>query len=162
MQEYSWEWGNFPQKTPVWSAFDRKGKRKDLFPSTSESLLDEECKLLNVLHGCLLSRRLYAVTVEEEKSGYGSGGVLTVDRRDPTKFRVFIEGRSMEFELSLVPIPPSPSGKSPKLHSGSLGGRNEVEDAELFEKGRIDFSTFLQNEEIVKSDNLVLCLFGER
>lgn len=33
-EEYSWEWGNFPQKTPVWSAFgdaqhrtiDRKGK----------------------------------------------------------------------------------------------------------------------------------------
>ena len=30
-EEYSWEWGNFPQKTPVWNAFEdaekaRKGK----------------------------------------------------------------------------------------------------------------------------------------
>lgn len=33
-EAYSWEWGNFPQKTPVWTAFahaerDRKGKGKE-------------------------------------------------------------------------------------------------------------------------------------
>ena len=37
VEEYSWEWGNFPQKTPVWTAFaaggekDVKGKGRDFF-----------------------------------------------------------------------------------------------------------------------------------
>lgn len=38
VEEYSWEWGNFPQKTPVWTAFgqagskDGKGKGREFFP----------------------------------------------------------------------------------------------------------------------------------
>ena len=40
-EEYTWDWGNFPQKTPVWTAFaerDAKGKGKDreLFPGIPE------------------------------------------------------------------------------------------------------------------------------
>ncbi|KAK7060343.1 lipin Ned1 [Paramarasmius palmivorus] len=35
-------------------------------------------------------------------SGYGAGGLLAVSGSDPTRFRVFIEGKKMEFELSLV------------------------------------------------------------
>lgn len=39
IDEYSWEWGNFPQKTPVWTAFaekDTKGKGKGFFPDIPE------------------------------------------------------------------------------------------------------------------------------
>lgn len=92
-------------------------------------------------------------------AAYGSGGVLTVDRRDATRFRVFIEGRSIEFQLSLVPFK---YGSRSHGHSGTLGGRDAVEDAQLFEKGKIDFATFLQSDEIVASENLVLCLEDDK
>ena len=94
-------------------------------------------------------------------AAYGSGGVLTVDRRDATRFRVFIEGRSIEFQLSLVPNRRNGPYQG-RNHSGTLGGKDVVEDAQLFEKGKVDFSTFLHSEEIVKSDNLVLCLEDDK
>lgn len=87
--------------------------------------------------------------------------MLTVDRRDPTRFRVFIEGRSIEFQLGLVPVRPRTSGHS-RSHSGTLGGRDSVEDAQLFERGKVDFETFLRNEEIVRSRDLVLCLEDDK
>lgn len=70
---------------------------------------------------------------------------------------MFIEGRSIEFQLSLVPHRRNASNHA-RSHSGTLGGRDVVEDAQLFEKGKVDFSTFLHNEDVVKSDNLILCL----
>ena len=44
-EEYSWEWGNFPQKTPVWTAFnhgqapsnDVKGKGRESLTDTPPS-----------------------------------------------------------------------------------------------------------------------------
>ncbi|GJE84370.1 LNS2-domain-containing protein [Phanerochaete sordida] len=140
VDEYSWEWGNFPQKTPVWTAFaeqDLKGKRKGFFPEIPEK--DEG--------------------IQGQDAEYGSGGVLTVDRRDPTRFRVFIEGRSIEFQLSLVPDAARARSRG---HGGTLGGRDVVEDTQLFEKGKIDFEAFLRNDDIVKSDNLVLCLEDDK
>jgi phosphatidate phosphatase LPIN len=92
-------------------------------------------------------------------TGYGEGGLLTVDKRDRSKFRVFIEGRTVEFELSLVP---NVNNSRTRSHSGTLGGRDFVEDTEIFEKGKIDFDTFLQDDQIVKAENLVLCWAGDR
>lgn len=86
--------------------------------------------------------------------------MLTVDRRDSTRFRVFIEGRSIEFQLSLVPR--RPSSAHDRSHSGTLGGKDSVEDAQLFEKGKVDLAAFLQNEDIVRSENLVLCLEDDK
>ena len=80
-----------------------------------------------------------------------------MDRRDSTRFRVFIEGRSIEFQLSLVPYQADYLS-----HSGTLGGKDVVEDAQLFEKGKVDFSTFLSNDDIVMSGNLVLCLEDDK
>ncbi|EKM59320.1 uncharacterized protein PHACADRAFT_191669 [Phanerochaete carnosa HHB-10118-sp] len=142
VEEYSWEWGNFPQKTPVWTAFaekDVRGKGKRVFPDIPER--DENSP--------------------SQEAKYGSGGMLTVDRRDPTRFRVFIEGHSIEFQLSLVPDRARASGRS-RSHSGTLGGKDSVEDALLFEKGKVDFETFLRNEDIVRSENLVLCLEDDK
>ena len=34
--------------------------------------------------------------------GYGAGGLLSASRSDPARLRVFIEGKMVEFELSLV------------------------------------------------------------
>ena len=49
-----------------------------------------------------------------------------------------------------------------RTHSGSLGGRDDVEDAQLFANGKVDLGTFLQDDSIVKSDNLVLSWAGDR
>lgn len=86
-----------------------------------------------------------------------------MDRTDRSRFRVFIEGRAAEFELSIVPtLHESSDDTRTRAHSGSLGGRDVVEDAELFAKGKVDFDTFLQDERIVKSNDLVLCWANDR
>lgn len=99
-------------------------------------------------------------SVPGSHTGYGSGGLLTVDKRDRTRFRVFIEGRTVEFELSIIPN--LNSNTRTRSHSGSLGGRDFVEDMEIFQKGKVDFDAFLQDEGIVKSENLALCWAGDK
>jgi hypothetical protein len=52
VEEYSWEWGNFPQKTPVWTAFgqaaggekDAKGKGRDFFVDVAAEKSKQACK----------------------------------------------------------------------------------------------------------------------
>lgn len=107
-----------------------------------------------------MSRGLKCV-LASNAAAYGLGGVLTVDRRDSTRFRVFIEGRSIEFQLSLVPRQTDYLSHASN-HSGTLGGKDAVEDAQLFEKGKVDFSTFLNDDDIVISRNLVLCLEDDK
>lgn len=36
VEEYSWEWGNFPQKTPVWTAFGQSAKGGAFFEPVAE------------------------------------------------------------------------------------------------------------------------------
>ncbi|KAI0092200.1 Lipin/Ned1/Smp2-domain-containing protein [Irpex rosettiformis] len=152
-EEYSWEWGNFPQKTPVWTVFnhkqapnhDEKGKGK-MTPEDTVSPPDYWTYGPDSAAG--------------SQTGYGSGGVPTVDKRDRTRFRVFIEGRTAEFELSIVPD--LSTNTRAQSHSGSLGGRDFVEDMEIFQRGKVDFDSFLQDERIVRSDDLVLCWAGDR
>ncbi|KAF7792895.1 hypothetical protein EIP86_003996 [Pleurotus ostreatoroseus] len=147
-EEYSWEWGNFPQKTPVWTAFgnaqdhiaDVKGKKR----MSPDEILQPTPDYW--------SKRPESPTT----SVYGSGGLLTVDRKDPTRFRVFIEGRTAEFELSLVPAYGTLDKGKARAHPGSLGGRDEVEDAFLFDAGKVDFTKFLQDDSIISADNLVM------
>ena len=79
-----------------------------------------------------------------------------MDRKDPTRFRVFIEGRTAEFELSLVPAYGTLDKGKARAHPGSLGGRDEVEDAFLFDAGKVDFTKFLQDDSIISADNLVM------
>lgn len=49
VEEYSWEWGNFPQKTPVWTAFgqaadkDAKGKDRGFFANIAEEAGQDPC-----------------------------------------------------------------------------------------------------------------------
>lgn len=93
--------------------------------------------------------------------------MLTVDRRDPTRFRVFIEGKTVEFELSLIPPRDSNGDAAPgastktRRRSGTLGGKDEVEDAEFFNRGKVNFSRFLEDDQIVKADNLTLRWAGD-
>ena len=110
--------------------------------------------------------RTRAAVVERESvldadgaASYGLGGRLTVDKNDRTRYRVFIEGRTVEFELAVV-SPDTLEGK--KLHAGSLGGEDEVEDYQCFEQGKVDFDRFLNDESIVRDPDLVLRWAGDK
>ena len=84
-----------------------------------------------------------------------------MERDDPRRFRVFIEGRTVEFELSLIPDFETLDREKAKAHPGTLGGKDAVEDALLFDTGRIDFSRFLQDEKTVNAPNLVIRWAGD-
>jgi len=67
------------------------------------------------------------------------------------QFGVYIEGRNVTFELSIV--------DSDDLKEGIrklFDGRDEVKAANLFEKGKVDYRTFLDDESVVRDDRLVL------
>ena len=96
---------------------------------------------------------------DADTAPYGYGGRLTVDRSEPTRFRVFIEGRTIEFELAIV-TRDTPEGR--KLHAGSLGGEDEVDDYQSFEQNKVDFERFLNDESVVRDENLVLRWAGDK
>lgn len=88
---------------------------------------------------------------EEKESGdeFGSGGRLTSSRRDPTRFGVFIEGKSLAFELALAP-------SSTPL--AVFTGHDELAAADAFSQGQITYARFMapEGERIVKDERLVI------
>ena len=104
-----------------------------------------------------LARGRTGVVRDQDDASYGLGGRLTVDKKDPTRFRVFIEGRTVEFELALVP---PVDGNGPAV--GPLGGEDEVEDDKRFEQNKVDFDRFLNEAWIVEDANLVLRWAGDK
>ncbi len=85
---------------------------------------------------------------DADTAPYGFGGRLTVDKNDPTRYRVFIEGRTIEFELAIV--------------AQDTLGEDEVEDYQCFEQGKVDFERFLSDERVVRDENLVLRWAGDK
>ncbi|KAJ4496837.1 Lipin/Ned1/Smp2-domain-containing protein [Lentinula lateritia] len=137
-------------------------------------------------------------TGQEDKldaaGGFGSSGKLSVSKSDPTVFKLSIEGKKVEFELSLVEYlenernghdssdvegesddheEPSRGRQSRNLRrfsdnmrnrnhfrvfspDGRWPGIDEFETARLFEKGKISFEDFIQNDQLVRDPRLVL------
>ncbi|OBZ70053.1 Nuclear elongation and deformation protein 1 [Grifola frondosa] len=162
-QEYMWEWGNFPQKTPVRTTFGHgsvaggsvdhtSGKWKGKGRFIAEEFPDE----IGTADGCAAGSEM------EEGTVFGTGGRLTADRTDPTRFKVLIEGRMVEFELSLVPNVSGEDFGGEKGAKGSrLGGEDEVEDARRFTEGKVDFIRFMEDDSVVANQNLVLRWAGD-
>jgi phosphatidate phosphatase LPIN len=82
---------------------------------------------------------------------FGAGGRLISSRQNPILFGVYIEGKNVTFELSIVNSDESNGGNRKVFN-----GRDEVEAASLFEKGKIDYRTFLDDENVVHDERLVL------
>ena len=166
-EEYSWEWGSFPQKTPVRATFGKydtlagssKGKARmeddvedissDYFVTSSRA--GEKPRLRSKL-----SQTIFEGISTDDENVFGSGGLLTVDRRDPTRFRVFIEGKTAEFELSLIPRREFEDRDARSDSCGFLDREDEVEDARIFEEGKVDFQRFLDDGNILNDQSLVL------
>ncbi|KAH9850822.1 LNS2-domain-containing protein [Lenzites betulinus] len=166
-EEYTWDWGNFPQKTPIRTTFPHTvghahghshlgGASMDLTPRKGKGRMmsevpDAEQIARNRAHS------ITGGTDMTDDTSYGLGGRLTVDKSDTTRFRVFIEGRVVEFELAVVP---PYDGKNPA--AGPLGGEDEVEDEKRFEKNIVEFDRFMSDEQIVADANLVLRWAGDK
>ncbi|CCM00174.1 uncharacterized protein FIBRA_02202 [Fibroporia radiculosa] len=161
-QEYMWEWGNFPQKTPVTTMFapfgdarssQRKGKGRMRELEVDTNVEEDETSDGFVASPASFSGDADSEGSEGEETRYGAGGLLAVDRVDPTRFRVSIERKVVEFELSIV----SNAGWT-RIGGGRgpLGGEDEVVDADRFDKGKLDFQQFLNDEQVVRDEDLVL------
>ncbi|EGO27614.1 hypothetical protein SERLADRAFT_446852 [Serpula lacrymans var. lacrymans S7.9] len=176
VQEYSWEWGGFPQPSPLRTAFpkasrlDHKGKNKAALDLVLPSYLEEELSTKDdssiirshsvplEVDGSPRTIRPELSTVDDRDGegpgpgGFGSGGRLTAIREDPTKFQVWIEGKVIEFELSIV--------ESDQRGSKVFDGGDEVEAARLFDSGKIDYSRLLRDDTVVRDDKLVIKWVG--
>ncbi|KAF9266322.1 LNS2-domain-containing protein [Marasmius fiardii PR-910] len=135
-----------------------------------------------------VKRRASGATASDSVGGYGAGGLLSASRSDPTRFRVFIEGKMVEFELSLVERKPNYRAqnedeedeeehrgrqlttegerKRHKLRVFSPDGRwtgiDEFEMAWLFDEAKIEFEQFLDDETVVNDPRLVIRWMGEK
>ncbi|KAI6152489.1 LNS2-domain-containing protein [Pisolithus tinctorius] len=155
LQEYSWEWGAFPQPSPVQTHFTPsfvKGKSKrgltrsrSVPPELEGSPHSVRMSLPPIAsdadHDAPCERNFTLYTEPEE---FGAGGRLAASRSDPTKFRVSIDGKIATFELSLV--------ETPEV----FHGRDEVETARAFEAGVIDYHRFVGDENLANDERLVI------
>lgn len=179
VQQYSWEWGAFPQPSPMKSSFPKgrfesgKGKSKarmDSLESDDDMDLDAHLDKEPVesiqrsrsvppeLDGSPTIKRheLPTENTKPERDGevvgsFGAGGRLTASRQNPTQFGVYIEGKTVTFELSIVD-----SDEAKGLSGNVFDGRDEVEAEKLFQKGKITYRTFLDDEAIVYDERLVI------
>lgn len=77
---------------------------------------------------------------------FGIGGALNASEDDPTTLVLSIDGRKLEFQLSLV-------GDHNTL---KRRGRGEMEAARLFDSARIDLIKLLEDEDVVRDPRLVI------
>ncbi|KAG5648821.1 hypothetical protein DXG03_000170 [Asterophora parasitica] len=230
VQEYSWEWGAFPQPSPMKSSFGKGGRiegrswanangkaKADVSaPNAAEGEEDQReheheqrgrsRSVPPELEGSPTRERWIKELVEDydgdndnepelgdEKDGdegnaavFGQGGTLKPSKKDPSRFILQIEGRKVAFELSVVQPavgerenmqdghvsePEDGEVEEPRgrrNRNGRLGGeklfdgRDEVEAARLFGEGKIDFSRFLEDEELVSDPGLVIRWAGDQ
>ena len=144
--EYLWEWGGFPQKSPLKTTFGPPGISETLGSGRDK---DKATAL----------PRAFTFPLEgssgangEEESGYGTGGRLRPDRNEPYRFILLIERKSTYFELALLP----------KGESERKFGRNEVDDAQIFNERRVEYKAFLDDESIFQKSGLVIRWAGDR
>jgi len=169
-QAYSWEWGAFPQPSPIQTHFTTsfiKGKAKALDtvhdePDENERILTRSRSVPPELEASPHSvhTSLPSLDSDHDHDNYpprerrpsacsdtdtfGSGGRLTALCTDPTKFRVSIHDGMSIFELSLVE-------RREVFH-----GDNEVEAACVFDAGLVDYHRFVGDDSIVSDTRLVI------
>ncbi|KAL4076421.1 Lipin/Ned1/Smp2-domain-containing protein [Scleroderma citrinum] len=168
-QAYSWEWGAFPQPSPVQSRMNlpfSKGKTKAFNTTRAHDEPDDNERILtrsrsvppeleaspHSVHTPLPSLDSDHGHSPPERSpsphgdldAFGSGGRLAALRTDPTKFRVSIDSGTTVFELSLV------EGRH-IFHSN-----DEVEAARVFETGLVDYHRFIDDDSVLTDERLVI------
>ncbi|KAF9031796.1 LNS2-domain-containing protein [Hymenopellis radicata] len=176
-QEYSWEWGAFPQPSPMKATFGKGGRIEDNTVTWSkgksksignrlEAVEESEGRSRSVpptTRGKGKERQTFpSVEVGQEgqaldqETHYGAGGRLSVSPSDPTKFRVSIEGRRIDFELSLISDEEDRRGRRTRGEQGSKDRLDDFEFARRFEEGKVDLNKLLEDDDLVHDPSLVL------
>ncbi|KZT24587.1 LNS2-domain-containing protein [Neolentinus lepideus HHB14362 ss-1] len=170
-EEYSWEWGAFPQKSPMEADFPRplfpmvvnevmaKGKGKEVSPNHNEQLSDSEAMSAaraDMHRSVSVPPDFEGTPVVSQKAArdrnqrqddaaFGSGARLRVSDGDPYLFELDVfGGEQIFFELSLID------------HDGDGWMEEEVEAARRFDEGKVNFDRFLDDEGIVRDERLVV------
>lgn len=94
------------------------------------------------------------VSEADEDEAYGRGGRLSVSKSDPTKFRVLIGGKRIEFELSLVPD--NDDGRRGRQLRDKELDVDDFDFSQRFEEGKVDLNLLLDTDDIVDNPALVL------
>lgn len=165
-EEYTWDWGNFPQRTPIRTTFPlghgySSGTSVDLTSRKGKGRMMSEVPDATYALARAAAMGRCRIDEEEDPVSYGMGGRLTVDKNDSTRYRVFIEGRTVEFELAVISPDEEQEVDGREPHAGTLGFEDEVEDAKYFEQNKVDFHRFLLDDVVVNDPNLVL-RWGDR
>ena len=102
----------------------------------------------------------------EIQDQFGAGGKLSTRTGQPTLFVVTIEDQKVSFELSLIEDDADGSLASQETDLGRppiqqdekrrMVKRSEVETAQLFERGRVTYTRFTEDENILKDQRLVI------
>jgi phosphatidate phosphatase LPIN len=145
--EYLWEWGGFPQKSPLRTTFGP--------PGISEALgsgWDEGKAVIPLRNSNSPPEDSTGVDIDEEEGGYGTGGRLRPDRNEPYRFILLIERKTTYFELGLFA----------KDEPRRKFGRNGVEDEQIFNERRIDYKTFLDDDSVFQKGDVVIRWAGDR
>ncbi|KAG8219028.1 Lipin/Ned1/Smp2-domain-containing protein [Butyriboletus roseoflavus] len=170
VQEYSWEWGSFPQPSPLQPHFTPpvlKGNGDDTRPEVDEDelILKRSHSVPPELEGSPHTIRsplpladdhddqppsphVYQEPGEyKDEKPFGSNGRITARHDDQTKFQVWIDGTMDEFELSLV------------ASRDALQIRDEAQV--VFEQGIIDYAQLMADENLVRDERLVMRWTGK-
>lgn len=173
VQEYSWEWGAFPQPSPLHPHCTPpvlKGKGDDTRAEVNEDeLIQKRSRSVPPeLEGSPHTIRSPLPLVDDHDNQppspvvyqepgeyknerlFGSNGRITARHDDQTKFQVWIDGTLDEFELSLV-------ASRDVIHD-----RDEAESARVFEQGIIDYAQLLTDENLVRDERLVMRWTGKQ
>lgn len=163
--EYMWEWGAFPQRSPIVENFEPRGMRaaKARWKGKGREALDvheltrAQSEPPEVDEGERTTRVIEAPVSEDARGGsgvLGAGGRLIKDRAHPGRMGVWVDNRTVWFELAVVPMKSLERVEGKR--KGALGGLEEVEAAEVFEQGQITLERFLDDESVLNEDGLVL------
>ena len=215
-QEYSWEWGAFPQPSPIKTSFSKGGRiesnnalwgtgRRGRTHTVKKSRLsgmklppmksvsDQSQEQDERLGGGGLAGRSRSVpplldgnltrngnrrsreykeyedadrysgtehqgnigfNVEREAAIFGTGGTLSASEDDPATLILSIDGRKIEFQLSLV----GGGGAEDEDENNSLKrrGRDEMEVARLFNSARVNLAKLLDDDNVIRNPRLVI------
>lgn len=146
--QYSWEWGAFPQRTPIKEKFAASNyldlhRSLSVPPELENDHPSVPVQSINASHNDDDER----FTVGTSEAYLGQDGDLSADEDDGKRFLLQLGGCTYDFELSTC---------------GELSrGRDEVEDSRRFRKHQISYRRFMKSPAVVDDSNLVM-LWNDR
>lgn len=170
VREYSWEWGAFPQPSPLQTHFTSsvlgtKGDNTRPAVDEDELVLKRSRSVPPELDGSphTILSPLPRVDVNDdepflpsptgeykEDKPFGSGGRITARHDDRTKFQVWMDDTLVDFELSLV-------ASHDPFHT-----QDEEESGRTFDEGIVDYERLIADENLARDERLVMRWIGKQ